>query len=78
MRVMQSQMKFPLPRPCTSNAKCLMLHKRTDGGNRVLYHSGLQALDDVARGIRRHVLTNEELRAKAYGLYGQGMTVTWE
>ncbi len=38
---------------------------RAIGGNRLVYHSGLQALDDVARGVRRGLLTDAELRAGA-------------
>lgn len=50
---------------------CRLLHCQIEicnaiGGNRVVYHSGLQALDDVARGVRRQLLTDEELRAGAH------------
>lgn len=45
--------------------RCQMEICHALGGSRVVYHSGLQALDDVARGVRRHLLTDEELRAGA-------------
>lgn len=38
---------------------------RALGGDRVVYHSGLQALDDVARGVRRTIFTDEELEQGA-------------
>lgn len=35
---------------------------RAIGGTRVVYHSGLESLSDVAHGVRRTLLTDKELR----------------
>src|SRR5581483_9660755 len=50
---------------CQRILRCQIEICHAIGGTRVVYHSGLQALDDVARGVRRTLLTEDELREGA-------------
>lgn len=50
---------------CRRILHCQIQVCRAIGGNRVVYHSGLEALRDVALGLRRQLLTDDELRAGA-------------
>lgn len=47
---------------CRAILRCQIEICNALGGTRVVYHSGLQALDDVRYGIRRTLLTDQELR----------------
>lgn len=46
---------------CRQILRCHIEICQAIGGNRVVYHSGLQALDDVGHGVRRTLLTDVEL-----------------
>lgn len=51
---------------CRRIMACQIEICRTVGANRLVYHSGLQALDGLRAGVRRTLLSDEELREGAW------------